>query len=170
MEDMQALIAAIEKLIAGQSHQQQGQAMQRVIVMGKDETGENVPLPVAEGALQTSSLDGYTVKLTDISQKLGAVKCSSASNTLFTADQRYAHVQVVLTTVPGVTNSTTGVVVYHRPLGAAKADSQAIFNGTIQAGMNVVITGLGLANTDVLTVDAGTVDRIVASVYGVARA
>ena len=169
-----ALAAAIDKMSTPQAaHTQQGQALQRTVVMGADETGALVPMPITEGGSQTTTTMSGTLTLAsdNLVQKLAGVEVTATTNiNIFTAAQDYTQVQVIITTSAGVSSSTAGVVLYHRPLGAAKADANIIFNGTVQAGMNIVISGLGITNTDVFTCDvSGGADRIVVAIYGVAR-
>lgn len=97
---------------------------------------------------------------------LGAVKCAAASQTLYTADGAFRDVTIILSTASGVTTSQTAIV-YHRPAAATKADSQIIFNGAVNVGENIVLPPIGLADTDVLTVDVSANDKIVVSAYGV---
>jgi hypothetical protein len=98
---------------------------------------------------------------------LGAILTSSSSNTLYTADGAFRDVVIILTTASGITTSQTAIV-YHRPAGATKADSQIIFNGAVNAGENIVLPAIGLEDTDVLTVDVSATSKIVASARGVA--
>lgn len=97
---------------------------------------------------------------------LGAVLCSSASNTLATAAGDFRDVTIILSTASGIVSSQIAIV-YHRPLGATKTDSQIIFNGAVNVGENIVLPPIGLADTDVLTVDVNVTSKIVASAYGV---
>lgn len=97
---------------------------------------------------------------------LGAVKCSSSSNDLATADSDFRDVMIILSTASGVTTSQTAIV-YHRPAAATKDDSQIIYNGAVNVGENIVIPPIGIAKTDVLTVDVSATNKIVACAYGV---
>lgn len=97
---------------------------------------------------------------------LGAVKCAADSQALATASGDFRDVVIILSTASGVTSSQTAIV-YHRPLGATKTDSQIIFNGAVNAGENIVLPPIGLGDTDVLTVDVSAHDKIIASAYGV---
>lgn len=114
------------------------------------------------------SVKVHVVGAFDKPQKLAGVKCSSSSNTLYTATQAVANCKIILCTVSGV-SAVTAVQIYHRIGGEAKADANQILLTDIPGKGVLEFEVPGLAPTDVLTVDVGTTNQVIAALYGTKR-